>query len=337
MPPQAATNLADIARLAGVSVSTASRALAGNPLVNAETRRRICEIASAHGFRLNEMARNLRLKRTRTIGVTIPLGHARGQALTDPFFLTLIGHLADCLTDRGHDLLLSRVIPDDEGWLERLTGAGRVDGMLLIGQSDQYAVIEAVAEQYRPLVIWGAVLPGARQCAIGTDNRSGAALATRHLINLGRRRLAFFGDPAAPEIGERFAGMRACCAEAGLPEPELLAADLTPDGSYRMAAARFSNGPPPDAILCASDVVAMSTLRAAAERGLSVPADLAVIGFDDVSFAAHTSPPLTTIRQDVPAAARLMVDHLFRRLAGERTEAVMLPPELVLRESAPAA
>lgn len=338
MTPQTISSLADIAQLAGVSVSTVSRALAGNSLVNVETRRRVCEIAQAHGFRPNELARNLRLKRTKTIGVAVPLGHEIGQHLTDPFFLTLIGHLASRLTELGYDLLLSRVIPADGAWLDQLTGSGRLEGLLLIGQSNQLDAIERAAERYLPLVAWGAVLPGMRHCAIGTDNQRGARIATEHLIGLGRRRIAFFGHPGAPEIAQRYAGVREACAAAGLPPPELLPAHLTPDAAHDMAALRFAGPAPlPDGVVAASDVVAMSAVRAATERGMLVPDDIAITGFDDVSFAAQTSPPLTTVRQDLEHAGDLMVDHLFRRMKGERTASVMLPPALVIRGSAPAA
>jgi len=337
MASSTVNSLADIARMVGVSVSTVSRALAGNPLVNERTRVRVRAVADQHGFRPNQTARNLRLKRSQTIGVAIPLGHEAGQHLTDPFFITLIGHLADRLTESGHDLLLSRVIPADDDWLERIVGAGRVDGILLIGQSNQLAAIERLAARYLPLVVWGAVLPGTRHCAVGSDNRLGARLAAEHLIALGRRRLAFFGHPGAPEIAERFAGAKGACAAAGLPPPELLPAHLTPESAYDMAATRFAAGTPPDGIVAASDVVAMSAIRAAAERGLSVPDDLAITGFDDTAIAAHTSPPLTTVRQDLPEAATLMVRNLFARITGEVTPSVMLPPTLVVRGSAPAA
>ncbi len=138
--------LADLARVAGVSAGTVSRALAGKSLVNAETRERIQALARHYGFRPNQMASRLRSQKTGVIGVVIPLGHAKRQHISDPFFLTLLGHLADELTESGYDLMLSRAIPDGTpDWLERITGSGMVDGLIVIGQSDQYEVIEHVA------------------------------------------------------------------------------------------------------------------------------------------------------------------------------------------------
>lgn len=333
-PPDApVTNLAQLARLAGVSISTVSRALAGSGLISTETRERIGAMARAHGLRPNQLARNLRLGRAQAIGVVIPLGHETGQHLTDPFFITLIGHLADALTERGYDLLLSRVIPLDDHWLDRIVDSGRVDGAIVIGQSNQLGVLERVAARYLPLVVWGTRFEGAAHCSIGSDNRLGGALATRHLIRSGRRRLAFLGHPDAPEIGERYQGFREECARAGLPT-ELLPVHLTANDAHDMIAERLRKRRVLDGVVAASDVVAMSALRAAVEAGLAVPGDLALVGFDDVTLAAHTTPPLTTIRQDLERGAALIVDHLFRRMAGEMTASVALIPELVVRGSA---
>ena len=156
MKPAAASTLAQIAELAGVSVATVSRSLAGNPVIAQATRDRIVALAQEHGFQVNQAARNLRLKRTGAIGVVLPLGHESDQNLSDPFFMSLLGPLADAIANRGHDLLLSRVIPTDDRWLDRIVDAGRVDGVVLIGQSNQIKVIERVARRYRPMIVWGA-------------------------------------------------------------------------------------------------------------------------------------------------------------------------------------
>lgn len=322
----------DLARLAGVSTSTVSRALADNPVIKQATRDRVAQLASEHGFQLNQLAQNLRLKRTRSIAVVLPLGHETGQHVSDPFFVTMLGYLADALTERGYDLLLSRVIPAHPNWLEQLVDSGRVDGVIVIGQSDQVTVLDRVAARYLPLVVWGADLPGHAHATVGSDNRLGGALAARHLIDLGRRRLTFLGIPTVPEISQRREGFLEACAAAGLGDtvktvPTHLAADV----AHAMIADYLDSNPAPDGIFAASDVVAMSALRALAERGLSVPGDVAVVGFDDVTLAAHTSPPLTTIRQDIARGAALLVELLLLRLGGEQTGSHLLPPELIVR------
>ena len=328
------SSLAELAALAGVSPSTVSRALAGNGLISAATRQRVVELAREHGFQPNRLARNLRLGRTQAIAVVLPLGHETGRPLSDPFFITLLGFLADALTERGYDLLLSRVIPKDDAWLDRLVDSGRVDGVIVVCQSDQIAVLDRVAERYAPLMVWGGHRPDHVHRSVGSDNRMGGEMATRHLLDIGRRKLAFFGNPDAPEIAQRQQGFFEACRAAGLTQDvETFPVHLTPDAAYAMIAERLDRGPPPDGIVAASDVIAMSVLRALAERGLLVPQDVAVIGYDDVMLAAHTSPPLTTIRQDLAQGANLMVDLLLRAVAGEATESAVFAPTLIVRGS----
>lgn len=328
-------NITDIARLAGVSPGTVSRALADSQLISKKTRERIQAIAREHDFRPNVMARNLRIKRAGAIGVLIPLGHETGQHISDPFFMTLLGQLADALTERGYDLLLSRVIPADPHWLSRVAESGRVDGVILIGQSDQSAVIDRLAERYLPMVAWGANLPGQVHCSVGSDNRKGGELATHHLIERGCRNFAFFGDPIAPEIAERLEGCRAALAEAGMGDAlTVLPAHLTAETAHPTISKWLdATKTIPDGIIAASDVIAMSALRALFEHGVSVPGNVRVVGYDDLTFANQTVPPLSTIRQDLSAGAVHLVDLLFRRIAGEKTASVVLEPTLVVRQS----
>lgn len=141
------SSISDIARLAGVSASTVSRALAGSKMISLDTRNRINDLAREHGFQLNQMARNLRLKRTNAIGIVFPLGHEVGQLVSDPFFIAMLGHVADGVTARGFDLLLTRIIPDDGGWLDGLVNSGRIDGAIVIGQSNQEEAILLIATE----------------------------------------------------------------------------------------------------------------------------------------------------------------------------------------------
>lgn len=328
-------NITDLAKLAGVSPGTVSRALADSQLIAKKTRERIQELAREHDFRPNVMARNLRIKRAGAIGVLIPLGHETGQHISDPFFMTLLGHLADSLTERGYDLLLSRVIPTDPGWLNRVVDSGRVDGVILIGQSDQFTVIDKLAERYLPMVAWGANMPGQIHCSVGSDNRKGGELAARHLIERGCRNFAFFGDPIAPEISERLAGCRTALTEAGIGDAlTILPAHLTAETAHPTISKWLDETRTlPNGIIAASDVIAMSALRALSEHGVKVPNDVRVVGYDDLSFANQTVPPLTSIRQDLAAGAAHLVDLLFRRIAGEPTSSVVLEPVLVVRQS----
>lgn len=326
-------SIADLARIAGVSVSTVSRALTGKGALAAKTRERIQSIADGHGFRLNIAAQNLRLGRTGAIAVLLPLGHERGQHLSDPFFMAMLGFLADALADKGYDLLLSRVLPEGDGWLDAFIRGGRVDGVIIIGQSDQSGVLDRTAGRYAPMVVWGERNDSHVHVTVGSDNRAGGALAARHLFDRGRRKLAFFGNVTVPEFAARYHGfVDALPPEIGA-SVDLVTTRITPDASLHVAAAYFAAGNRPDGIFATSDVVALSVLSAAAEQGISVPGDLSVVGFDDIPIARFANPPLTTIRQDIAAGARNLVDLLLRRMAGEDVAPVQAMPDIIVRES----
>ena len=334
-PTRRVRNIAELAQIAGVSAGTVSRALSGTGLISTKTRDRIREIARQHGFTPSLLARNLRIQRTGAIGVVIPLGHEVGQHISDPFFMTMLGHLADALTERGYDLLLSRVIPQEPDWLDRIVDSGRVDGVILIGQSDQAATLDRVAARYRPLVAWGGHQPGQVHCSVGSDNMLGGDLATTHLIERGCRHIAFFGDARALEIAQRLEGCRSAMARAGLSgalrvfPAHLIADDAHPNIQIFLNEADDR----PQGIVAVSDVVAMAVVNALGERGIAVPGQIRVVGYDDLPVALQTVPRLTTIRQDFAAGAAHLVDLLFRRIAGEDTDSVVMPPELIVRAS----
>lgn len=327
--------LADLARIAGVSAGTVSRALAGNSLVNEETRIRIEALARAHSFRPNQMASRLRRQKTGVIGIAIPLGHDQRQQISDAFFMTLLGHIADALTERGYDLMLRRVLPDrDEDWLDRFIGSGMIDGVLVIGQSDQFDRIEDAADGYLPMVVWGNHAEGQRHCVVGTDNRLGGRLAAEQLIAGGARQIYFLGDIAAVEFAARYAGAAAVCARLGVGITPLTAHLSADRLEAEVAASLDRDFAPGDAIFAATDTLAMASLARLRTRGIAVPETVRVIGFDDLPLAAQTNPPLTTVRQDIRAGAFAMVDLLLRRLAGEETESIVMPPQVIVRKSA---
>lgn len=327
--------LSDLARIAGVSAGTVSRALAGNSLVNVETRERIVSLAREHGFRPNQMASSLRRQKTDVIGIAIPLGHDQRQQVSDAFFMTLLGHLADALTERSYDLMLRRVIPErDEDWLDRFIGSGMIDGVLVIGQSDQFDRIEDVADGYLPMVVWGNHAEGQRHCVVGTDNRLGGRLAVERLIAGGARHIYFLGDISAVEFAARYAGATDAARRLGV-EITPLTSHLSSDRLEAEVAANLDRAfAPGDAIFAATDSLAMASLARLKVNGVAVPEQVLVIGFDDLPMASQTAPPLTTVRQDIRAGAFAMVDLLMRRLAGEVTESIVMPPRLVARKTA---
>ncbi|MHA7819601.1 MAG: LacI family DNA-binding transcriptional regulator [Erythrobacter sp.] len=327
--------LADLAKIAGVSAGTVSRALAGNSLVNTKTREKIEAIAREHGFRPNQMASKLRRQKTGVIGVAIPLGHDVRQQISDTFFMTLLGYLADELTEKGYDLMLRRVIPaQDEDWLDRFIGSGMVDGVIVIGQSDQFERIEEVADGYLPMVVWGNHQEGQRHSVVGTDNRLGGKLAAERLIASGARNLAFLGDTQPIEFAARFAGAKEVVEKMGV-TIHALSTHLSPDRTGEEIAGHLREiEGKVDGIFAATDTIAVTCLRELRERGIDVPRKLKVVGFDDLPISSQTAPPLTTVRQDIAAGAKGLVDLLLRRLAGEDTESLVLPPHLIVRKTA---
>ena len=334
-PDRGRLKMADIARMAGVSISTVSRALAGNPLIPKALRDQIVEIAQTHGYVVNQSARSLRLRKTDTIGVVIPLSHEAGQLFSNPFLLEMIGRLADEITRCGYSVLLNKVILSETGWLERIIQSHRADGLLVIGQSTQHESLNTVSDTYRPMVVWGAQLPGHRYCTVGSDNVEGGRLAVAHLAAAGRRRIAFLGVTDAPEAIQRFEGYKRGLAEAGLAfDPALVApAPYTSPDARTAVAAFLATGVPFDAAFAFSDVVALAALDALKTAGKTVPGDVALVGFDDIILAQHSTPPLTTVRQDLAFGARAMVDLLLRRMGGEDAPSTLAPVELIVRGS----
>jgi DNA-binding LacI/PurR family transcriptional regulator len=230
--------------------------------------------------------------------------------------------------------LLSRVVPTDPDWLARIAESGRVDGLIVIGQSNQAEVIDAVARDYNPLVVWGAHLEGQRYCTVGTDNLLGGRLATEHLLAQGCRRIAFFGDPTPPEVEQRLRGFRDALNSAGSGAVGgLLPVHFVPEMAREAISGYLDLAEGLDGIFAASDTIAMITIQALAQRGRSVPEDVKVIGFDDLEITRHTVPSLSSVRQDLHAGAKALVDALFLRMEGSSCESVLLEPVLMERGS----
>ncbi|TXH69425.1 MAG: LacI family transcriptional regulator [Lysobacteraceae bacterium] len=328
--------MADIARLAGVSESTVSRALRDSPLIAASTRSRIRRLAEEAGYAVNPVASRLRSRQTGVITVAIPLVHERDQHLFDPFMMTMLAHLADTLGDRGYNMLLSKIAAHQDGWVRRLQQSGRSDGVILIGQSFEHGSINEAARAGIPLVAWGTRLPAQRYPVVGTDNRLGGRIGAEHMIRNGRRRIAFLGDERLPEVAHRFEGYRLALREAGLKAlPELqVRSRFAADDADRSAKELLARGVAFDGVMAASDVIAISAMRALAESGRRVPQDVSVVGFDDILLAEHAHPPLTTVRQELAQGATALVDTVLAAVRGEKPESTILAPSLIVRASA---
>jgi len=327
--------MSDLARLAGVSKSTVSRALAGSELVTKETRDKIKALAEQHGYQMNVRARNFRLQNTLTIGVLLPSNGRHEWLATDPFILEMLGSISDALEHRGHELLLAKHSNNDPSWIEEFARTRSVDGIIVLGQSLYHDVLNRTAEWYRNMVVWGAELEGQHYCTVGSDNFLGGKLATKHLLQQGKTKFAFLGDTHYPETMQRYMGYRSALQEAGIAyESELTTySENASDHAHHSVSQLIDTAKPFDALIAASDMLAISAIQAIRNKGLSVPNDVAVIGYDNITLAAYTNPTLTSVKQDRALAGRLLVDKLFELIETGTTSNIIIPTELIQRES----
>jgi DNA-binding LacI/PurR family transcriptional regulator len=198
--------------------------------------------------------------------------------------------------------------------------------------------LDEAVEANIPLVVWGNVSRTVqpRYACVGSDNWAGGRLATRHLLGLGRVRIAFMGDLRLPEVNERYAGYVSALAAVGMKADNSLHLPCAFDGmDASMWIGRLLESRVPfDAIFAASDLLAIAAIGAIREAGFSTPRDVAVVGFDDVAMASYSSPTLTTIRQDFKGASRLMVRRVIDQIGGAEITNDKLPVQLIVRQSA---
>ncbi|MBB4659688.1 LacI family DNA-binding transcriptional regulator [Parvularcula dongshanensis] len=325
----------DIAQLAGVSEATVSRALSGSPLIAESTRMRVLQVARSANYQVNINARSLRQKRSRSIEVLIPLATRGRQHMSDPFYLDMLGALADALAARSYDLLLTKRAPWLDGVEKNSIQCGRADGIIIMGQGQDLEELDRFASMYPQIIVWGGHLPDHNYVVVGTDNVVGGKMATEHLMQVGRKRIAFLGDPAEPEIALRLEGYKRAHAENGMTLDESLIYKAPFDArEARIAAeATIEGGVRFDALFCASDVIAMSTVTALRRAEIRVPHDVAVVGYDDIRMSANFDPALTTISQQIQQGGETMVDLLLTIIDGGSASTTLLPPELIVRES----
>ncbi len=332
--------IADIARLAGVSKSTASRALNDSPLISTETKDRIRAIAEEHQYRIHIPARNLSLQQSHTIAfvthsyVCRPQG---GYSLEDIFLLEILGAVSSTLTNHNYDLLMVSVDPQDLEWVNRYLGTGRVDGFILLTSTHKPTHIQALVKSQAPFIIWGPPPPDASYCSVRGDNLAGGRLAVEHLIRTGRKRIAFLGGPRQEiEVSDRYKGYAAGLRAAGLAvDPALVSYGWFSIASATERMKKLLEAVPDlDAVFANSDLMASQAIRILQQSGRRVPEDVAVMGYDDLSLAAVNQPAITTIRQNIPLAGQLLAKNLLQYLQNGLVTNVTLPSELIIRESA---
>lgn len=328
-----------IAHLAGVSQPTVSRALRGSPSVSEETRRRIEQIARQLNYKVDKNASNLRSQHSNTLALLLFEDPTPDDSLINPFFHTMLGSITRACVQQGYDLLIS-FQQQSADWHVDYQDSNKADGLILLGYGDYLETrsrLEALVKSGTHFVRWGAALSGQPGLSIGCDNFQGGFDVTRHLVQLGRKRIAFLGDASNhyPEFMERHRGYAAALAEAGLdPDARLQFDAISTEAAGHLAAVQLlARKVPFDAIFAASDLIAIGALRALHEAGLDVPRDVAVVGFDDILAASLTHPPLTTVQQDTHRAGAALVDSLLKLVKGESVTSQTLPSKLIVRRS----
>ncbi|MFN3945966.1 MAG: LacI family DNA-binding transcriptional regulator [Allosphingosinicella sp.] len=329
------TRLEDIAALAGVSISTASRALNDSPSVNARTKQLIWKLAREHDYPFRRYMPAGPIGAAATIALVVPRPQGREGQLDDPFFLELFSGVNDAARDRGCDLLVSHFAPTSYEDLAAAMTTSRADGTIFLGQSSLHQAFNRLAESEARFAVWGAQLPDQAYCSVGSDNLSGGRRATLHLARLGRRRIVYLGDTEAPEVAQRVRGYLEGLEQAGLPQDgELMVpAHFTVESAEAAVDALIARGLDFDGVVAASDLIALGAMRSLIRAGRKIPDDVSVIGYDDVPFARYSRPALTTVSQDTDRAGRLLVSKLLDTGGEGEMMSERLPTDLIVRES----
>lgn len=317
----------DMARLAGVSIATVSRVVNGTGQVSEQTRRRVLEAVDRHGYRPDHLGRALAARRHGAIGLVFP-------GLGGPYFGELIqGFEAEVVQSRASVHILCTHLREDSDE-QVLEMARRVDGIAVLGGTVSGQAVRDLAGTL-PVVLLAAG-PGLGVSSVRADSLSTMMLLTTHLlIDHGLRDLVFVGSPdGSPDVAERLAGFHAAHQQLGLaPTRPVSRVGLRQEDGVVAADQLLRDGPVPEGIVCANDETALGALLALIGRGMRVPDDVVVTGFDDIPVSGLVSPSITTVRQPVRELAAQTARQLLREVEGGGGEDVVLPTELVIRRS----
>jgi LacI family transcriptional regulator len=337
------TTIRELARLSGVSIGTVSRALNGYADVNPATRERIVRLAEELDYTPSASARTLVTQRSHVVGVFLDTGEGHPD-LQHPFFHEVLVGVQDTAGGQGFDLLLFATEQPGNGYgrhnYVKRCRHHNVDGVILMGVDHNDEEVRRLTASTIPTIGVDVQLTGRATSYVCSDNLAGGQLAVDHLVELGHRRIAILHGPTDTLAGlDRLKGSRQALQRAGLAyrDEYVVQGDFYVDSGHEATARLLALDEPPTAIVAASDLMAVGAIRAAAERGLSVPGDLSVVGFDDIMLAAHLQPGLTTLRQDKAglgaAAARALLAMTSSPANGspEDPAPTTLPVQLVTR------
>ncbi len=326
--------MSDVAKLAGVSTMTVSRALNENPNVTEETRQRVFEAIEKLRYRPNEVARSLRDRRSRQIGILIP-------NLYDPFFAICTHAISLVAKERAYSVVISTTDEDPETEFDEACRmmSRNVEGMIVIpaaGTTSRSMLTERELD-HLPIVTLDRPVKGSRFASVLVQNKVGAQMGTEHLIRLGHKRIAFFGLPRQVyTMRMRHQGYEAAMTAAG----------LSPDAHYGIGKAEetlaqlkilLTGENPPTALFCANNLTTRNVLHSLQALGIHPPEPIALVGFDDFDTADLLLPGITVVRQPMEEVGRVAAEALFSQLLGdggsEAGRRIVLPVELVVRGS----
>jgi LacI family transcriptional regulator, galactose operon repressor len=323
--------IADVAKLAGVSTASVSRALSGADGVSEQVRKKVSETADRIGYRPNELARSLRTTRTRTLGLVV-------SDVVNPFFGELALAIEEAAHASGFSVILCNTNEDtsrQDEYIELLR-ARRIDGLLLTPALDESPALRAAAFEEIPMVFVDRALPAVQVPVVRADGRHATRDLVDHLVGLGHERIAIISGPRQTLTGrERLNAFRARMRRHGLSVPR----ELTRVGNFQMhsgqvaAAELLDLDEPPTAVFAADNLMALGALHEIRRRGLRIGRDLALAGFDDPPWFQLLDPPMTTVAQPIKKLGELAVETLLQRVAGAQASSHVLECSLMVRNS----
>lgn len=327
---QSRPTIADVAARAGVSIGTVSRVLNGLDRVSPETRQRIRQAIAALQYQPSSLARGLALSQTKTIGLVIP-------SITDSFFSGFVRGAEETARAAGYSMLVRSQPWSDVGVaFEDLFTPTQVDGLVLAAINVTRPLLDQLTTRGVRVAVCQEDLGGYVPTFL-MDNYGGARELVEHLVGHGYQRIAYIGGSSfTTDSAERLRALHDVLQEHGLalPEEYVMPGDFNPGTGYLAMQALLNLNEPPQSVFAANDQMAADAIRAARERGLRVPGDVAIVGFDDISLASYTAPTLTTVRQPTYRMGQLAVEAILDPQSSASASArVVIPTELVIRES----
>lgn len=319
--------MSELAKLAGVSKITVSRAFREGFSVNPETRKRIFDLAKEHGYRINLPARNLKLNRSYTVGVVVEMNPTQDRMMSEPYPLALLGGISHTLSLAGYSLLLTTMLGKDTPVFQT------AEGIILLGQGAHDEAVKALDHLNIPLVVWGAPHEGADYCIVGSDNYHGGEISAERLVELGRRRLVFLGDTRHAEVEARFEGFKKTANQLGAQIVASCPCPFTFTGGLDVAEQLLRDGIKFDGVLGSNDLQTMGFARALIEANIRIPEQVSMIGYDDTPMAATFSPSLTSVHQNWRDGGVKLAQKILALIEGNSAPSESMPTSLTIRQS----